>query len=124
MERSWYALGSKILQFKTMVNSSLLEAQFLSQEQARRNKAIYPLAAESALESTYIDDTMDSTLGDVSGIQLYQELLSLWGLADMHARKWPSNSASVLQQIPGVDSTNEIDLDSRELPSVKTLGVV
>ena len=113
----------KILQFKTMVfgiNSSPFESQFLSQEHAKRNKAIYPLAAESVLESTYLDDKMDSTLDDTSGIQLYEELSSLWGSADMHARKWLSNSTSFLQHIPEVDRANEIDLDSVELPSVKT----
>ena len=42
----------------------------------------------------------------------------------MHARKWLSNSPEVLSAIPLEDRASEIDLDSGELPTVKTLGIL
>ncbi|XP_068760347.1 uncharacterized protein [Montipora capricornis] len=42
----------------------------------------------------------------------------------MHARKWLSNVPEVLQCIPTSDCATEVDLDSAELPTVKTLGVL
>ena len=42
----------------------------------------------------------------------------------MHARKWLSNVPEVLQCIPTSYCATEVDLDSAELPTVKTLGVL
>ena len=42
----------------------------------------------------------------------------------MHATKWLSNVPKVLQCIPTSDCATEVDLDSGELPPVKTLGVL
>ena len=117
----------KVFQFARMVfgmNSSPFGAQFVSQEHAKRNKSSFPMAAESVLKSTYMDDTMDSTKDDKKGVQLYKELSSLWGSAGMYARKWLSNSTAVLQSIPEEDRAGMIDLDAGDLPSVKTLGIV
>ena len=41
----------------------------------------------------------------------------------MHARKWLSNSPSVLADIPVEDRKAEVDLDRSQLPCTKTLGV-
>ena len=41
----------------------------------------------------------------------------------MHARKWLSNSARVLRDIPLQDRKTEVDLDADYLQSTKTLGV-
>ena len=42
----------------------------------------------------------------------------------MHARKWLSNSPALLGKIPEADRVEIVDLDTRELPAVKTLGIV
>ena len=42
--------------------------------------------------------------------------------AEMHARKWLSNSSSVLAEIPIEDRKAEVDLDRSQLPCAKTLG--
>jgi len=42
----------------------------------------------------------------------------------MHARKWLSNVPEVLQCIPISDCATEVDLDSADLPTVKTFGVL
>lgn len=73
-----------------------MEAQFVVQENARRHQDQYPLAAETVMKSTYMDDSIDSVETVEKGIQLYKELDSLWGIAGMKARKWISNSPEVV----------------------------
>ena len=82
------------------------------------------MASETALKSTYMDDSMDSVQDREKGIQLYHQLAALWNKAGMHARKWLYNSPQVLSAIPVEDRESEIDLDSGEVPTVKTLGIL
>ena len=42
----------------------------------------------------------------------------------MHARKWISNESKVLKKIPEEDREMEVNLESGEFPSVKTLGIL
>ena len=117
----------KVLQFNRVVfgiNSSPFQAQYVSQDHAKRNQDKLPLAAETVLQSTYMDDSMDSKKDNEEAIKLYEELSSMWASANMHARKWLSNSAEVIQRIPEEDRAAEIDLQSGEFPSVKALGVL
>ena len=80
---------------------------------------VYLKAAETRLQSTYMDDSMDSVLTDES----YEQLSELWSKAGMHTHKWLSNSPIVLSKIPLQDRVNKMNLDEESLPSVKTLGV-
>ena len=67
------------------VNSSPFQAQYASQKHAGLYKNDFPMAAETVLKSTYMDDSMDSVLNDEQGIKLYNQLSQLWGkLACMH----------------------------------------
>ena len=105
-------------------NSAPMEAQFVAQENARRHKDTYPLAAEAVLKSTYMDDSLDSVETPEEGIELYRQLDSLWGLAGMKARKWISNSPEVVQATPKEDRATELKLtEANQEPVVKTLGV-
>ena len=106
------------------VNSSPFQAQFVTQEHAQKHKEEFPMAAETILKSTYMDDSMDSTSDDQKGIELYKELSELLGRAGMHVRKWLSNSPKVLEKIPVDDRASEVDLDQGHLPSVKTRGIL
>ena len=63
-----------------------MEAQFVAQEHARRHQAEYPLGAETVLQSTYMDDSLDSVEEDKKGIELHHQPKSLWAKAGMHAR--------------------------------------
>ena len=42
------------------VNSSNFQAQFVAREHAKKYQSEFPLAAETILKSTYMDDSMDS----------------------------------------------------------------
>ena len=55
-------------------NSTPMQAQFVAQEHARRHQAEYPLGAETVLQSTYMDDSLDSFEEDKKGIELYHQL--------------------------------------------------
>ena len=105
------------------VNSSPLQAQFVLQQHARQYQSTFPMAAETVLKSTYMDDSMDSIGTEEQGMTLYSELSTLLTKAGMHARKWSSNSPQVLKGIPSQDRKSEVDLDNDQLPSMKTLGV-
>ena len=106
------------------VNPSPFQAQFVAQEHARQHQSEYPLAAETILESTNMDDSMDSVPDVKTGVELYSQLSKLWETAGMHGRKWLSNVPEVLECIPISDCATEVDLDSADLPTVKTLGVL
>ena len=53
------------------------EVQYVVRHNAQKHQAEYPLAAQTVLESTYMDDTMDSTETEDNAINLYQELEKL-----------------------------------------------
>ena len=98
-------------------------AQLVARENAIANKAEFPLASEAILESTYMDDTLDSVEDEVVGKEIYRELKEVWGRAGMSPRKWLSNSEEVLKDIPVAERAASVDLENSELPSSKTLGV-
>ena len=82
------------------VNSSPFLAQLVSRHHATIYEKAFPKAAETVLQSTYMDDSMDSVLTDELGVDLYEQLSKLWGKAGMHTHKWLSNSPVVLRKIP------------------------
>ena len=82
----------------------------MSYENARIHEEKFPLAAETVMKSTYMDDSLDSTRDNVSAVQLFHQLQGLWDKAGMKARKWLSNSPEVLTVIPQELRAFEIDL--------------
>ena len=106
------------------LNSAPFEAQYISQKNAKENHKQFPLAAETVLQSTYMDDSMDSMVNEDGAVKLVQQLKELWKKAGMLPRKWLSNSKKVLAEIDLKDRAKQIDLSMDDLPSVKTLGVI
>ena len=104
-------------------NSAPMEAQFVVQENARKHQELFPLAAETVLKSTYMDDSLDSAENDDQGIRLYHELKDLWAKANMQARKWVSNSSKVMAEIPEQDQAREMTISEGSTPTTKTLGL-
>ena len=104
-------------------NCSPFLAQLVIQEHAKKFSGEYPLAAETLLKSTYMDDSMDSVPSDRQGIELYNQLSSLLKLANMNAHKWLTNSNKVLQQIPVEERASEVEIEG-EVQGTKTLGIL
>ncbi len=65
--------------------SSPFHAQFIAHENVKTYQEVCSLAAETVKESTYMDDSLDSVKSDDAAIQLYEQLLVLWGKAGMQA---------------------------------------
>ena len=103
------------------VNSLPFLAQLVSRHNATIHEKAFPKAAETVLQSTYMDDSMDSVLTDELGVDLYKQLSELWSKAGMHTHKWLS---VVLSKIPLQDRVNKMNLNEVNLPSVSTLGVM
>ena len=106
------------------VNCSPFLAQYIARKNAEDNIETYPLASKTVLKSTYMDDSMDSVTDIEEAVKLYHELSTLWGKAHMHARKWLSNSPEVLEHIPVKDRASHVNLNSDNLPTIKTLGIL
>ena len=104
-------------------NWAPMQAMFVVQEHARCHQTEYPLAAETVLRCTYMDDSLDSVEDDEKGIELYQQLTSLWAKAGMHARKWVSNSGKVMTVIPEVDRATEVNIRDNKNTVTTTLGL-
>ena len=120
---------SSCYEFQRLVfglNSAPFEAQYISQKNAKKNQKEFPLAVETVLKSTYMDNSMDSMDGmnKDEAIKLLHQLKELWRKAGMHPRKWLSNSKKVLREIDMKDRAKQVDLSMDDLPSVKTLQVV
>ena len=99
----------EVYQFNRLVfgvNASPYLAQFVSQHNARMHQSEFPLASETVLKSTYMDDSMDSVENEETAQLLYKELTELWGKAGMLARKWINCSFWVVRGI----KTNRIIL--------------
>ena len=64
---------------------------------AMESKKQYMKPTKTILESTYMDDSMDSAPSDEECLELCFQLSKLWVSAGMHARKWLSNSERELE---------------------------
>jgi hypothetical protein len=93
-----------------------MEAQYVAQENARRFKESYPLAAETVLKSTYMDDSIDSVEDEATAKTLQTELQELWAKAGMEARKWISNSKHILAAIPEEHGASELVIQDADQP--------
>ena len=82
----------------------------------------FPMAAETVLKSTNVDDSIDSVPNDSQGIKLYDELHQLWSKAGMPAHKRVLNSAKALERILTERRASVVHIASDGLPMVKTLG--
>ena len=56
--------------------------------------------------------------------ETWRQLTELGDQAGFHIRKWVSNDVDVIADIKEEDRASEIDLEKRELPTTKTLGVL
>ena len=105
------------------LNASPFLSQYVTQQHAQKHCNEFGRAADTILKSTYMDDSMDSVDSDNEAIELFYELSNLWRLANMHPRKWVSNSKRVMNVVPECDRALGIDVNAKGLPTVKTLGL-
>nr|XP_058942387.1 uncharacterized protein LOC131770692 [Pocillopora verrucosa] len=99
-------------------------AQFTWQRHAEIHKTQYPLAADAIRNHCYMDDLMPSVATIEIAKETRKQLTELGNLAGFHPRKWMSNQAEVLKDIPAEDRAQTIDLEENKLSTTKTLGVL
>ncbi|KAJ8045018.1 hypothetical protein HOLleu_07935 [Holothuria leucospilota] len=105
------------------LNAAPFISQLVAKENAKKYQNEFSLASKTVLQSTYMDDSMDSVSDVNIGIELYHQINELWSRAGMEARKWLSNSKEVLHEIPPNHRAQQVRLAEGELPSVKALGL-
>ena len=93
------------------------------------NKDKFPLAHETVVKSTIMDDSLDSVNSQQAGIQLVKELTELFKLCSMRVHKWIASDEKVLLTIPVEDRSKDIDINVFGnklgiIPTTKTLGMV
>ena len=103
------------------VNSSPFQAQYVLRQHAKKYQKTFPIAVETILKSTYMDDSMNSMPNEDQAIELCKQITHLLKRAGMHANKWLSNSSRILAEIPAQDRKAEVDLDRDQLPSTKNV---
>jgi hypothetical protein len=67
-----------IYQFNQLVfgvNASLFLAQFVARHNTLKHSDEYPMASETVIYSTYMDDNMDSTPTEEQEIEHYKQLI-------------------------------------------------
>ena len=106
------------------VNASPFLAQFVIQHHAQMLQPNYERTSETVLQSTYMEDSMDSVVNENEGISLYKQLSELWTKAGMRAHKWLSNSQAILEVIPPQDRASQLELHENWSLAVKTLGII
>ena len=83
-------------------------AQDVCQRHAKSHSEEYPEAAQTVLESMYMDDVMKSVSNVEKAFGLRHDLTELLELAGMKIRKWCSNEPDVLRDITVEDRAGNI----------------
>jgi len=83
-----------------------------------------PLPAKAVLEHCYMDDLVPSASTVDEAKETRRQLTQLGNQAGFHIQKWVSTNMDVIADIKEEDRASDIDLEKRELPTIKTLGVL
>ena len=102
-------------------------AQYVWQKHPDDHKTEYPLAVEAVKNSCYMHDLMPSveTVETMEmAKEMRQQLTELGHKAGFDICKWISQKPEVITDIPEADRATKVDLEKKEFPVTKTLGVV
>jgi hypothetical protein len=99
-------------------------AQYVLYSHARSAAHTYPEAAETVENSMYVDDVLDSKETIQDAVALRRQLSEMLSGAGFTLRKWLSNEAEVIQDVPDDERSPGVDIPDGNLPSQKTLGVL
>ena len=70
-----------------------------------------------------MDDSMDSVLNEVEGINLYKELSELWKMAGMYTHKQRSNSSALMDKIPIEERACKLEFDENSFSKTSWYNV-
>lgn len=97
-------------------------------EHARLNKKRFPRAVETMLESTHVDDTLDSFETEEEAIAVCKNIATLYDEIKMWWRKLASNSEAVMKAFDQKDWAKDYEITGPNMemnfPTQKALGIV
>ncbi len=103
-------------------------AIFTIKEHARRVREKYPRAAETVINSTLVDDNLDSCDTVQEAVELGKQLIQLYGEAGMQLGKIISNERQVLEAFPEEMAAPSLDIaqfcQEESVTTVKALGLI
>ena len=80
------------------LDSAPFLGQYIFQKSAKENQKDFPFAAETVLQSTYMDDSMDSMVNEDEAVKLVPKLDELWRKNRMQPRRWLPSSRGFWQK--------------------------
>ncbi|XP_053686784.1 uncharacterized protein LOC128736332 [Sabethes cyaneus] len=83
----------------------------------------YPTAVEKAEKGTYVDDVLIGADSEEEAVLLRQQVTNIFASGGFHLRKWASNSATVLQDIPVEDIEMQLPIELNNTHTIKALGI-
>ncbi|XP_059223205.1 uncharacterized protein LOC131996995 [Stomoxys calcitrans] len=84
--------------------------------------AEYPMAARAIMSDFYMDDLISGTNKEKEIFELYHQLTSAVGTAQLSLRKWYSNSTSFLESLGSLEKEKTLRVNEADI--IKTLGIV
>ena len=92
------------------LNAAPFLAQLVVQEGAKKLVEKYPRAVETVVNSTYIDDSLDSVETTEMAIELRAQLEEVWKSLGMKTGKWLTNCREVMKEITEDQRSERLDL--------------
>ncbi|KAI5727702.1 hypothetical protein M8J77_005854 [Diaphorina citri] len=105
------------------ISPSAYQAQRVLQQLVHDEGESFPLASRAILNETYIDDIVSGAATQEEALQLQQELISLLKRGCFELRKWASNNAALLDNVPHDHREKPLALRDNEEPTFKILGL-
>lgn len=101
-------------------------AQFVVKGHAENNSRLFPVGSLTCLQDMYVDDVITGASSVEAAIETRREVSKLLSSAGFIVRKWCSNNAEVMQDVPLEDRASGLELHDSggSLASQKTLGVI
>lgn len=90
---------------------------------AKDEGARFPQAAQVLQSETYVDNIVSGANTIEEALELQTQLKQILQAGGFTLRKWASNSAQVLEQVPEIDRESLLSLDDSENPAMKILGL-
>ncbi|XP_037955625.1 uncharacterized protein LOC119685424 [Teleopsis dalmanni] len=130
--KNQYELSSILLRFRcprlNTVTYGTRSAPYLAtkclQQLAIKESSKYPLAVSAIQNDFYVDDCFSGSDNLNTALEIQRQLKDLLESAGFALRKWCANDPSLLKDIVKQDQEVDLDFDSVDLPSIKTLGIV
>ncbi|KAK3755685.1 hypothetical protein QZH41_008942, partial [Actinostola sp. cb2023] len=78
---------------------------------------VYEAAPPVVLENMYMDDVLHSAETEAEAIKTREQLTELLSRAGFEIRRWCSNKANVLKDVPEEDRVSGVNIEESELPN-------